>query len=190
MLQTCYDPKDPTIVRRLGAAVTSDVTVTASVVNTTETALDTREVPANFWAVGKTIRFEALGWSSRNGIGEPTITFTIRLGGIAGDVLGAITLAGSTARTTTIWRISGLITCRSVGASGTVFPQFEILESLVTTAVPMNAMPKTGSAPTATIAAVTTDTTAAKDLVLSVTFSGNTAGNFVTLGNCVVTEVS
>jgi len=99
-------------------AQTADRTIANSAAEATllGTGVGTLTFPANFWVVGRTIRFEMHGNIASTG----TPTARVRL------KMGATTLLDSTAITMTAlagteeWDLVGLITCRSIGASGSL----------------------------------------------------------------------
>ena len=99
-------------------AQTADRTIANSAAEATllGTGVGTLTFPANFWVVGRTIRFEMHGNIASTG----TPTARVRL------KMGATTLLDSTALTMTAlagteeWDLVGLITCRSTGAGGTL----------------------------------------------------------------------
>lgn len=97
---------------------TADQTIADTTTETTMfgTGVGTLTLPANFWTVGKTIRFEIHGDFADTG--NPTAQVQVYQGATSLIDSGAITLSGLTG--TEEWETHVIITCRSVGATGTL----------------------------------------------------------------------
>lgn len=97
-------------------------TASTTIANTTTettlfaTGVGTLTLPANFWVVGKTIRIEIHGDIAD--AGNPTVEVQAYYGATSLIDSGAITLSGLAG--TEEWECEVVITCRSVGATGTV----------------------------------------------------------------------
>lgn len=155
---------------------TATVTVGATTTETTifGTGVGSRALPANFFAVGKTIRTICYGYISRaNG------TFRIR------TYLGATIICDSGANTigsptNGFWRYESIITCRTVGVTGTVFGQAFFNYFTSATAMSSN------SGYPAKTTTNTIDTTAVQTLDVRTTWSTNAAGNTISCSNATV----
>lgn len=167
----------------VGTPSITSTTVTASVVSTTETLLDSKSFPANSLSVGDVISVSACGRVTTTGIGHPTILMRLRWGGLAGTqlLISGTMFAGSTTMTDNYWSVKCRFTVRSIGAAGEVWATGETINS--TGAVPLvpQAMAKATGGVVATIAVTAIDQTAAADLALTATYSANTADNFISV---------
>lgn len=74
-------------------------------------------LPANWWYVGRTIRYSVWGGISNIVTTPGTITLQVNLGSVAAFSTGAIQL-NATAHTTLPFKFEAVLTCRAVG-SGT-----------------------------------------------------------------------
>lgn len=135
-------------------------------------------LPANYLTVGKTIRFSIRGLYSAPAISVGTITIRIKL--------GSTTLASGTA-SSLVALASNLgfdgecvITCRSIGASGSV-----IIMGGVTYGVGANLSPFVTPVNNGTSTS-TVDTTSALTFTCTVQWSNNTVGNSVSSLNCLL----
>jgi len=101
-------------------AQTQTVTVGNSNTETTlvGTGVGSATLPANFFFAGKSIKLRMSGVYSSTG--SPTITVKVKIGGSTFLTTGAAT---SGSGTNNVFEISANITCRSVGATGTIFAQ-------------------------------------------------------------------
>ena len=97
---------------------TADQTIANTTTETTlfGTGVGTLTLPANFWVVGKTIRIEIHGDFADTG--NPTAQIRVKLDAVELSDSTAITLSGLGG--TEEWETEVIITCRSVGGSGTV----------------------------------------------------------------------
>ena len=150
----------------------STITNTSVAATTTETALVTVPLPASFFIVGRSIEFVIRGFHSS---AAGNLTFRARYGGVSGTIISATDAFSVGTHTDRGWVVRGIITCRSTGASGTVFSQGEYHELISNETRPMEA-----------IAAVTINTTTANDLVFTAQFSSNNAGNSHTVTNSII----
>jgi hypothetical protein len=136
-----------------------------------------------YMAPGRTLRVWAFGVLSNVVTTPGTLIFTIRWGGVGGTVLlkSAAYVLDVTARTNALWMLSAHIVCRSAGSSGTFLSGgfSSIVNQKGSVAVASNAefnswigMLGSAGAPIASgSAAVTIDTTTAKLLSVTGTFS-------------------
>ncbi len=168
---------------QLGA--TSSTTVTASTVGTTETALcPVFTIPAADAVAGATYRIVAWGYITTSGA-PPTITLQARLGGVAGTSIAATGALTPTASLTNagFWKIECVVTCRTTGVSGAWSGVLSLLDAFSTTLLAADNV----NAPTPT---VTRDTTASSDLLFTVTYSANTAGNSIVCSGSYAERIS
>lgn len=102
---------------------TADATVANTATETTliGTGVGTLTLPANFFIAGRTIRIQARGYFSSTNLG-PTLRLKIKLGSTVLLDTGAQALA-LLAATTREWMVDAAITCRTIGASGSVIGQ-------------------------------------------------------------------
>lgn len=156
---------------RLGIIYTSLATVT--VANTlTETTLlggtaqGSLTLPANFWTIGRTLRIKGYGIHTMPG-GNPTVQNKLKL--------GAVTIGDTTALidkndTNTLHEFEALVTCRTTGATGTVYCLGRVLHHESTNSADMFPFENTTTS--------TIDTTAAMTIDFTVQFGTNTGINF------------
>ena len=97
---------------------TADQTIANTTTETTlfSTGVGTLTLPANFWVVGKTIRMEIHGDFADTG--NPTAEIQVYYGTTSLIDSGAITLSGLAG--TEEWETHVIITCRSIGETGTL----------------------------------------------------------------------
>ena len=145
--------------------------------STTETIIcPDFNIPAFYMAPGRTLNVFAFGVMSNVVTTPGTLIMRLRWGGVAGVVLWQSGAQGldTTARTNSIWHLQGKIVCRTSGSSGT-FLSGGIMFGNVLSSTAANLLPALlGSAGTPLAsgsAAVTVDTTTAKLLSLTATFS-------------------
>lgn len=151
------------------AATTSETTIIGS-------GSGSLTIPANYLIAGKVLRFELRGLYSTPLLNVGSVTIRVKLGtttletGSASALLASVTNAG--------FEGSGLITCRTVGVSGTV-----IIMGGVTYGVGNNMAPLVTAVNNGT-SAVTIDTTTSQVFNITIQWSNNTAGNSVSSLNC------
>jgi len=106
---------------------TASVTVanTGTETNLVSTGIGSATLPAHFLTVGRTIRVTAMGYLQTKAAPVGGLTLRVRINGIAGAIVLENNGADPTASLSTdrLWQITGLITCRTTGATGTVFAQ-------------------------------------------------------------------
>lgn len=172
---------------------------TAVANTTTETILFPNiTVPANYMQDGRVLRVKAFG--AYGTTATPTLTISLRWGGVSGTVIGktgaAVTTSGTGggASMTALWVLEGYIQTRSNGSSGTLFTDGEVTlyTSTVGTAgtVTNYGMPvvlASGSTGGTTPVAVTADLTADTALSLTATWGTANAANSIQ-GNIYVVE--
>ena len=152
-------------------------TATGTVANTvSETALTSTGVgsltlPANFFIAGRTIRIWGQGFHSTTG--TPTIRIKIKLGSTIIADTGAQT---STAASNNWIVVNADITCRTVGASGTIFTQGEYREAS-TSPSSFNLFALSNTATT------TIDTTASQALSVTAQWGTASASNTISMTN-------
>lgn len=173
------------------AIVWSTSTATAVANSTTETVLFPNvTVPANLMQDGRALRLTIYG--SYGTTATPTLTFTVRWGGVAGTVIaksGALTTTSGTgggASMTALWKADIIIQTRSNGSSGTLMSGGEIT-TYTSTALTAGTVTNYGqSFPLAsgatggtTPVAVTADLTADTALSFTATWSAANAANSI-----------
>lgn len=148
-------------------------TNTVTVANTTtETALTGTGVgsltlPANFFLAGKTLRLRMWGYHSSTG--NPTITARVKLGSTT-----ICTMTGSSGNSSTdTFEVWADITCRTTGATGTVFGQGVYREVHGSGLI-------AGSDNTAT---TTVDTTTSQAVSITVQWGAADSGNTISATN-------
>lgn len=162
---------------------------TAINTSTTETILFPNvTIPANYLQDGRTLKLTAFG--AYGTTSTPTMTFTIRWGGVAGTVISksaAATLTSGTgggASMTALWTLEAMIQTRSNGSSGSLMTNgiVNMFTSTAPTAgtVTNYGMPiilASGSTGGTTPVAVTADLTADTALSLTATWGTSNAAN-------------
>jgi hypothetical protein len=155
---------------------------------TTETVFSTGSVtiPANSVSIGRTFRITAGGKLSTVSAGAGTLAFRLRWGNVNTDPL-LLDLGPSPTLIASMvnrgWFVTGLMTVRSIGASGTALATGAMIVS-------------SGSVGTSTVnndsaaGTVVINTTAAKNLSLFAAFSVANAANSITLENFCVEQVN
>jgi hypothetical protein len=157
-----------------GAGKTSTTTVSNT---TTETVLHSFTIPGSDASAGSVYRIAAMGtmdWTT----GSPTVTFRVRLGGIAGTVIATCVVACTASASTAApaWSVEGDIVCVTTGGTGTWRGMIKALGGIVSGGFTAAANPATAGAPSA---AVTQSTTATNDLVVTAQWSAASATNTV-----------
>lgn len=157
------------------ATATLDGTPVAN--TTTETIIFPNvTIPANFLQDGRTLRLRAFGKLSTTG--TPTITFAIRIGGVAGTLLATtevITMA--TGSVNVAWSIEAIIQVRTNGATGTLLVMGDARVNLTASTQAAGVFGVSGfDAP----APVTVDLTADAALSLTADWSVASASNTLT----------
>lgn len=148
----------------------SSDTLTASVITTTETAFAQKfTVPANFWVSNKTLRVSGVTQFTTGAV-PPTITYRVRVGGVAGTIVWSFAAQTPIANITNGGAGLCVLICGTAapGASVSLIAGIPLSPSH-SVGVPVN----TTAQPVAGIA-----TTGALDVVVTVQFSG--AGTGVT----------
>jgi hypothetical protein len=137
-------------------------------------------IPAYYMAAGRTLRLWAYGVMSNVVTTPGTLILSVRWGGVAGTVLMKTAALGldTTARTNSLWALHGNITCRSAGSSGSFLSGgiafCNVLSSTAANLLP-NLMGSAGAPLASGSTAVTVDTTTAKLLSITATFSVSTS---------------
>lgn len=148
-------------------------------------------IPAYYMAPGRTLLMLASGVMSNVVTTPGTLILRVRWGGVAGTVLVASSAQGldTTARTNSLWALLVWITCRTSGSSGT-FLSAGIMFGNVLSTTAANLLPALLGSAGAPLAsgnvAVTVDTTTAKLLSLTATFSVSTSPTNLTCQSRVV----
>lgn len=171
------------------AAATAAGTAIAS--STTETILFPNVTfPANFMQDGRVVRLR--GFGAYGTTGTPTLTFSVRWGGVSGTILAksaAATLTsgvGSGATMTALWSFEILIQVRANGSSGSLFTSGEV--NLYTSTAPtagtvtnygMPIVLASGSTGGTTPVAVSADLTVDTALSFTALWGTNNAANSI-----------
>lgn len=152
----------PVCVAGGGINEVSSVTSTVDQTVTTETAHITLQILANSVSKGTTWKFYLWG-NCDNGTTAITFTPRVRWGGTAGvELFNEPFTASTTANVNRAWGMSCHVTIRTIGATGTAVADMVYVERS-TSATGL----ETGHVDNSTITAVTIDTTANKDLVVT-----------------------
>lgn len=165
---------------------TTTVDATSGQQETTETALATITIPADWMTVGRGLWLVAAGtYRGQTSLGSPYTVWRVRINGVAGTVTLASTAydLGNIA-SEYFWDLRALITCRTVGGSGTLFSQGAITLTPSGATTPrtdaMNASGGNGIGNTATQAI---DTTTSNSMVLTVKHSATATNHYVRITN-------
>jgi Pectate lyase superfamily protein len=154
-------------------------TATVTVTNTvTETSLagagvGTLTLPAAGLVVGRELRLDVWGVISSLGALPGTLNVKVKLGSTVIISSGAVTLI--TSLSNALWHLEAKITCRTVGASGTIIAQGKFVTTNVladSTEVLSNAL-----------STVTVDTTVSELLDVTATFGTASASNSISATN-------
>lgn len=133
------------------------------------TGVGTVTLPANFWAPGKTVRIAGMGYLADTG--TPTFTLKVKIGSVVVFNSGAITMPTLTGNQFLF--VKAVLTCRTTGATGTVFCTIEAYCNNGATAVQsFNASVNTATS--------TVDTTASAALDVTGTWGTANASNAAT----------
>jgi len=168
----------PFLKTKLPADFTQYQAVTVANSTTETTVIGTGEGSLTFqknsMAVGKTYKVTVKGFYSNTG--TPTLTAKVKAGSTVLLSSGAITT--TTGASNRGFSLDAILTVYSLGASGTIQGQGEVVEL--------------GSAHTAMVAtsAVTVDTTANQALNVTVQWGTASASNTITITNVVVEELN
>lgn len=151
---------------------TDTVTVanTASETTLSGTGVGSLTLPANFFILGRSVRFRGLGYHSSTG--NPTITFKVKFGS---TVLETITGTSGNG-TNDGFEFDGIITCRTTGSSGTLQSQGKYQE-LHTSGL------NQGGGNTST---VTINTTTSQTVSITVQWGTANSGNTISLTNFIL----
>lgn len=153
--------------------------------DTTEQLVHFKTVLANSLAAGSMFRIQLKGYQT-NGTTACTYTFRVRFGGLAGTQIFSIALVGTTtAHTDNPVHLEFLMTVQSIGATGTITCSVSG-DECITTAVANT--PKLVL--DAQAAAVTVDTTADKDLALTVQMNTTTGTPNLEVDNVLIEQVA
>ena len=157
-------------VQTASATVANTVTETSSIGTGTGSVI----LPANFFTIGKTITFQMYGTIAT--ILTPTLRIKAKLGTVVVIDTTAATL--STITGTNSYSTEGMITCRTIGATGTVFGQGLALYYTGITGLAGFSSPNTVTS--------TIDTTVAQTLDVTITWGTASASNTITSTNFVL----
>jgi len=172
---------------------TADGTAVAN--STTETGIwPNVTIPANYLQDGRTLRIRFFGKHSTTG--TPTLTFRVRLGGVAGTLIvasGAITCGSAV--TNALFDGEALMTVRSNGSSGTIMGNGVARVHSATAPTVGSATgapgigPMTAGGQTAP-ATATVDLTADQSLTISAQWSAASASNTLTGLNLIIESLN
>jgi hypothetical protein len=157
-------------------------TDTATVSNSTSedsifsTGRGSLSLPANFLTVGKTLKIKLMGWI--NATSNPNLTLRLKYGttDISSD-----THAMTSTDSNSVFTLEYIVTCRTVGASGTVFVQGTVTYERT------DDLHQILNAKTAT---VTIDTTAAEAIDMTAEFSAASGNNNINITNAIVEVIN
>ncbi len=153
------------------AVTLANSTTETTLVGTGEGALT---IQKNSLAVGKTFKISGKGFYSNTG--TPSLTIKVKAGSTVLLTSGAITT--TTGASNRGFSFEGVLTVYSLGSSGTLHGQGQVVE--------------VGSATTAMVntSAVTVDTTANQALNVTAQWGAASASNTITLTNLVLEELN
>lgn len=152
-----------------GLGTTSTTTVTNS---TTETVLHTFAIAGNDPSAGSVYEISAWGNADWPVTTVPTLTLRLRVGGLAGDVLGTVVITcPATAGTTAGWRADAKVLLTSIGASANWRGNLMVANSIAT------ALNENPIAVSDSNAGVTRSSTSTQDLVITAQWSAADAAN-------------
>lgn len=169
------------LVMALAAPIVTDVSRGNA---TGEAVLSSLSLAANELTANYTVRFEAIGYWSQANLG-PDLDIRFRFGGVAGTLLARLTIASVGTIVDNPFRVEGMITCRSTGANGSVYPQFNVWWQSTATSQ-FRAM-ETGGTGDGQKSAITVDTTVASSFDFTAQWSFADANSSITFTNLVWT---
>lgn len=155
----------------------ASVTVASTAAETTlvsATGIGGVELLKNGFVVGKTYRVTAYGYYSNTS--TPTLTLKFKFGSTVVASTGAVTTAASASNR--VFKFEALVTVRSLGASGTVLGQCNLVDNASTITV------------TPVTAATTIDTTTNQVVNVTAQWGASSASNTITLTNLVLEELN
>lgn len=138
------------------------ITSNVGAFSTSETQVVGATIPANSWTVGSTYRIRAFGQVVANSSAAHTVTLRCRIGtsSLSGNIAASRAPATSGTASGDPFSVEALVTCRSVGASGTVIGGVAIIGNATQ---PFNAAQFIGNSGST----VVVDTTAANVIELT-----------------------
>lgn len=159
---------------------TASKTIASSVAETSlfGTGLGSLTIPANFLIVGRSLRVKLFGYFGTTG--TPTLNIKALLGGSTVCSTGAIATSGTISNR--YWEAEIVLTCRTIGVSGTVIGQ-----GLFTYDNSTQAGKAVGLVATATTTVNTTGTLA---LDVTATWGASSASNTITCTNATVEVIN
>lgn len=168
-LDANWDTLDTAVGRR-----TSKVAVTTVASSTTETVVFAHTVKANTAAIGSAFKVVAMGQAGNVVTAVPTLTIRARIGGLAGQIIGAIVVTcPAGAQSGKSWRAEAEAVAVTIGASATWLGGLQLVDELgavgTLSAVDVQVL----------AAAVTKDSTADQDFCITVQWSASNAANTV-----------
>jgi hypothetical protein len=134
--------------------------------STTETVLHSLTIRANTMSAGATYTVEA--WGTAGVTGTPTLTLRLRIGGVAGSVVGSVVLTAASGATGKTWRARGVMTAKGIGAGSNWHGFLEGFSDLPTAATPFC---------NASASNTSVDTVSDQSLVLTAQWSAASASN-------------
>lgn len=140
--------------------------------NISSTGVGTLSLPANFFVSGKTLRVSGRGFHSSTA--SPTLNLKVKLGSTVISTTGAHTHHNAT---NGYFEFDTFITCRTTGASGTVFAQGKMFDA--TDIVTMGST-----------ATVTVNTTTTQAITVTAQWSVASASNTISLTNLIVEVIN
>lgn len=160
-----------------GSALLYAATASVAHTGTTEATLigsgvGSLTLAANFWTAGKTLVIEAWGTISTDAVPD---TLVLNLSLDAVNVCTTTALTPANAIVDRVWHVRIVITCRTTGATGTVFGQGAFSMLKLSTAQ--------DEWPMGNISATTIDTTQADAINLSADWASGSGNNVITCTN-------
>lgn len=156
------------------AATTTETTIIGS----STSVGNSLTLPANFFYAGKGLRFQVRGVYSTPALNVGNILVKIKLGS---TVLASGTASALLISATNVGFVGDcLITCQTVGASGSIVMMAGVTYGVANNTAPFALALNNGITP------ITIDTTSTQVFNVTITWSNNTAGNSISSLNCIL----
>lgn len=155
------------------ATATATVANTASETTIIGTGVGSLTLVANFFSIGKSLRIKLMGVISNTG--TPTINIRFKLGATTICLSGAVTTPASLSNDLFVADI--LLTCRTIGATGTVFAQGQLQIGDTVSQMPATA-------------AVTVDTTGTLAVNVTAEWGAGDPANTISVTNAIVEKLN
>lgn len=151
-----------------------------AVTNLLGTGIGITTLPANFWIIGRQIRIKGNGIYS-TALAGPSLAINTKLGSVqlaTGTIAGLVSSASNLGFSFEI-----LITCRSVGASGTVIIDGSLSFATSISLLTINTLYLNNGGSTSTI-----DTTASQQVIINGTWGTQSVSNSLSLTTATIEQ--